>query len=166
MAAGRVSTSRHRRQPLAVEIVDRQRALAVPHRWLTRVCRWALEAEGVVEAGITLLLVDDAGIGTLHDRWLGDPRPTDVITFDLGAGDGSVIQGDIACSAETAVREAAHYGWPARCELAYYAIHGVLHLTGYDDRRGNDRRAMRAREREVFAAIGLPVPPRLRRRRP
>lgn len=166
MAAVSSPTSRQRQPPVIVEIVDRQSVLAVPRRWLTRVCRWALEAEGVASAELTLLLVDDGGIGALHERWLGDPRPTDVITFDLGEGIPGAIRGDIACSAETAVREATHYGWPPRCELAYYVIHGVLHLTGYDDRRGDDRRAMRAREREVCAAIGLPAPPRLRRRRP
>ena len=110
-----------------------------------------------------LLLVDDAAIAALHGRWLGDGSPTDVITFDLGAGAG--LCGDIACSTETAVREAARFGWPARYELAYYAIHGLLHLAGYDDRDVAPRRAMRKREREVFAALGLPAPPRRTRRR-
>lgn len=147
-----------------VEIVDRQRVWAAPRAWLSAVCRRALAAERVPRATITLLLVDDAGIAALHDRWLGDPSPTDVITFDLGDGDG--LTGDIACSTETAVREAARYGWSPRYELAYYMIHGLLHLTGYDDRVVARRRAMRARERAVFAALGLPVPPRRRPRRP
>jgi probable rRNA maturation factor len=152
--------------PVDIQVVDRQRCLTVPRRWLARICRWALEAEGVARAEVTLLLVDDAGIAALHERWLDDPRPTDVITFDLGGDRGTGLQGDIACSVETAVREADGFGWQPRYELAYYAIHGLLHLSGYDDRRGDDRRAMRAREREVCAAIGLPLPPRRRRRRP
>jgi probable rRNA maturation factor len=53
-------------------------------------------------------------------------------------------------------------GWTPRQELAYYVIHGVLHLTGYDDREPVDRRAMRARERAVMKACGLPAPPRTR----
>lgn len=151
---------------LAVAVVDRQRRIALPRRWLARIGRWALEVEGVVEADVTVLLVDDAQIASLHGRWLGDPTPTDVITFDLGDGRSGAVRGDIACSVETAAREARRFGWEIRHELAYYVVHGVLHLTGYDDRREGERRAMRRREREVFATIGLPVPPRQPSRRP
>ncbi|MFM7522321.1 MAG: rRNA maturation RNase YbeY [Planctomycetota bacterium] len=156
-AGSRPSPRRH-----VVEIVDRQRVWSVPRAWLSRVCRRALAEEGVARATITLVFVDDAGIAALHDRWLGDPTPTDVITFDLG--DGDRLCGDIACSTETALREAARYGWSARHELAYYMIHGLLHLTGYDDHAVARRRAMRARERAVFAALDLPAPPRRSRR--
>jgi probable rRNA maturation factor len=57
------------------------------------------------------------------------------------------------------------FGWTPRQEVAYYVIHGLLHLTGYDDLTVADRRAMRARERAVMRAIGMPAPPRTRSRR-
>ena len=65
-------------------------------------------------------------------------------------------------STETARRMARAVGWTPRQELAYYIVHGVLHLTGYDDHTAADRRQMRARERAVMKACGLPVPPRTR----
>jgi probable rRNA maturation factor len=54
---------------------------------------------------------------------------------------------------------ARELGWQPRHELAYYVVHGILHLAGYDDHDPADRRAMRARERVLMLAAGLPAPP-------
>jgi probable rRNA maturation factor len=126
--------------------------------------RSALIAEGIEQAEIGIILVDDRRIAAVHRRWLGLAGPTDVITFDLSAGppEASVLAGDIVVSTETARRMARAVGWTPRQELAYYIVHGVLHLTGYNDHTAADRRQMRARERAVMKACGLPVPPRTR----
>jgi probable rRNA maturation factor len=113
-----------------------------------------------------VLVLDDRGIARLHEQWLGIAGPTDVITFDLSdAARPGVLHGDIAVSAETARRTARELGWQPRHELAYYVVHGVLHLSGYDDHDPADRRAMRARERVLMQAAGLPAPPSSRGRR-
>jgi probable rRNA maturation factor len=89
-----------------------------------------------------------------------------VITFDLSdAARPGILHGDIAVSAETARRTARELGWQSRHELAYYVVHGILHLSGYDDHDPADRRAMRARERVLMQAAGLPAPPSSRSRR-
>jgi probable rRNA maturation factor len=143
-----------------IEIADRQRILAIDRRWLARVVDRALVAAGVVRAEIGVLLVDDTAIARLHDRWLGLPGATDVLTFDLSDGGATdVLHGDIAVSTATARRVARELGWQPRHEVAYYVVHGLLHLAGSDDRTAADRRAMRARERVVMAAAGLPRPP-------
>ena len=147
----------------SVGITDRQKILRIAKPWLERLVKRAVAAEGIEQAEIGILLVDDRRIAKLHAEWFDDPTPTDVITFDLSAGD--VLAGDIAVSTETARRMAREVGWAPRQELAYYVVHGILHLTGYDDRAAADRRAMRARERAVMKAIGLPVPPRTPSRR-
>lgn len=146
-----------------IDITDRQKIIRIGAPWLARLVGRALAAEGVEQAEIGILLVDDKRIAKVHDEWLGDPTPTDVITFDL-AGKGGPLQGDIVVSTETAKRMARECGWTPRQEVAYYVIHGLLHLTGYDDRAADDRRAMRARERAVMRAIGMPAPPRSRSR--
>jgi len=148
---------------ISVEIASRQRILVVDPTWLARIVRTALGAAGIRRAEIGVRLVDDAGIARLHERWLGIPGPTDVITFDLAAG-GDGLHGDIAASTETARRLARELGWQPRHELAYYVIHGLLHLTGEDDHTPADRRRMRSRERSLMAAAGLPSPPATRRR--
>ena len=153
------------RPTLVVDVSDRQSLLRVSARGLERLVRSALIAEGVEQAEIGVILVDDRRIAAVHRRWLGLAGPTDVITFDLSAGsagppEAGVLAGDIVVSTETARRMARAVGWTPRQELAYYIVHGVLHLTGYNDHTAADRRQMRARERAVMKACGLPVPPR------
>ena len=87
--------------------------------------------------------------GAPGDRAAGPPR-------------ARVLTGDIVVSTETARRMARAVGWTPRQELAYYIVHGLLHLTGYDDQTSAECRQMRARERAVMKACGLPVPPRTR----
>jgi probable rRNA maturation factor len=145
---------------ISVEVVNRQKVVAVDAAWLERVVRRAVTAIGAEPALITVLVVDDRRIATLHDRWLGIPGPTDVLTFDLSAGGAAGLAGDIAASAETARRVARELGWQARHELAYYVVHGLLHLAGEDDVTPGERRRMRRRERAVMASAGLPTPPR------
>jgi probable rRNA maturation factor len=73
---------------------------------------------------ICLVLVSDARIAALHDEFMRDPAPTDVITFH---------HGEIVISAETARREARARGLPLPAEIARYAVHGLLHLAGWSD---------------------------------
>jgi len=148
-----------------VTVANRQRRVRVAGPWLERIVRRALAAEGVENAEISILIVDDRRIGRLHGEWLGDPSPTDVITFPLSSAGSDVLAGDIVVSAETALRRGREFGWTPREELAYYVIHGLLHLTGHDDGASGPRRAMRARERAVMRAAGLATPPRRARRR-
>jgi len=163
----RTPTPRRPARPLAdivVEISNHQRIVAIDRRWLRDLVRQAVAAIGAEHAEIGLAILDDAGIADLHDRWMGLPDPTDVITFDL-AGPGCVgLHGDIAVSAETARRVARELAWQPRHELAYYIVHGLLHLAGEDDLDPAARRRMRMRERQIMAAIRLPTPPRGRRR--
>lgn len=148
------------RPAVGVTIADRQRRVKLDRRWLEGVVRRAVVVLGPPAAEIGLLLVDDAGIADLHEQWLGLAGPTDVITFDLSTPVDPGLHGDIAISVETARRLARELGWQTRHEAAYYAIHGLLHLAGEDDHDPARRRRMRARERAVMAAIGLPRPPR------
>ena len=145
---------------ISVAVVNRQKTMAVDAAWLERVVRRAVAAIGAEAAEITVLVADDRRIATLHDRWMGIPGPTDVLTFDLAAAGADGLTGDIVVSAETARRVARELGWQPRHELAYYVVHGLLHLAGEDDGTPGERRRMRRRERAVMAAVGLPAPPR------
>jgi probable rRNA maturation factor len=145
--------------PITVEVGNRQRAMAVNVAWLERIARQAVTAIGVAAAEISVLVVDDRRIAALHAKWMRNPEPTDVLTFDLGSDPPSRLAGDIVVSGETARRLARELGWQARQELAYYLVHGLLHLAGYDDLTPGERRRMRKAERVVMVAVGLPVPP-------
>ena len=148
---------------VTVTVANRQRFVRFAAPWLRRIVRRALAAEGVDRAEISILVVDDRRISRLHGEWFGDPSPTDVITFPLSAPGPGALEGDIVVSAETARRRGREFGWTPTEELAYYVIHGLLHLTGHDDTSPGTRRA---RERAVMRAAGLAAPPRRATRRP
>lgn len=157
------SAARPHRRPahgIEVHVEDRQSAVRISSTRLVRMVRKVLAEEGVLAAEIGVRIVGDRAMAALNRRWLAHEGPTDVITFPLSAPGEPMLLGDIAVSGETARRVAREIGWPARHELAYYVVHGLLHLAGYDDRVPADRRAMRARERRVMLAAGLPTPPR------
>jgi probable rRNA maturation factor len=153
-------------EAVVIDIVDRQRFVTVGAAWLAGVVGMAAARQGIDRAEISVLLVGDRRMAAVHEEWLGIPGPTDVITFDLAGNGppGAHLAGDIIVSTETARRAARELGWPARCEVAYYVIHGLLHLSGHDDLDPVARRSMRARERVLLRAAGLPAPPRSRPR--
>ncbi|MBJ7326745.1 MAG: rRNA maturation RNase YbeY [Chthoniobacterales bacterium] len=91
--------------------------------------------------GITIVLVSDRRIAELHTRFMGDPAPTDVITFQ---------HGEIVVSAETARREARLRGLPVPREIALYAVHGLLHLAGWSDQCRSDAAEMRAAQEKIL----------------
>ena len=117
-------------------------------------------------AVISVALVDDARIAELNRRHLAHDGPTDVLAFDLRDHPGHHVppgndaferepEGDIVISVETAVREARRRGHGADAEVALYAVHGALHLLGYDDHRDRDAARMHALGDEILASVGL-----------
>jgi probable rRNA maturation factor len=118
----------------------------------------ALAHGGRAGLEISVAFVDDAGIAELHGRWLGDPTPTDVLSFDLGA-DQPGPAGEVIVSAERAAEVAGERGLDPVRELALYVVHGTLHLCGFDDRAPAERARMRAAESEVLAALGYAAAP-------
>ena len=130
---------------------------------LEQLVRRALVSEGISRAEIGVVLVDDVRIAALHKQWLNKSGPTDVLTFNLSDSTRDApLQGDIVVSTETARSCSRRFGSTPRQELIFYVLHGLLHLTGYDDTTPAQSRAMRARERSLMRAIGLPCPQRSR----
>ncbi len=115
----------------------------------------ALDESGVfpVPAGeLSIAILDFAEMGALHERFFDDPSPTDVITFDGEVALGEA--GEICVCADVARDYAAAHGRELVGELALYLVHGYLHLAGFDDRTAEDRRRMRAAEREAMEILG------------
>lgn len=109
-------------------------------------------------AKLNVALVDDEHIATLNERHLGHSGPTDVLTFDLvddDADKAAGIEGEVVISVETAAREALARGHTLDAELALYAVHGTLHLLGYDDHNEKNAACMHAMEDDILTEIGL-----------
>ncbi len=107
---------------------------------------------GQPDLALSIVLVDEPYLTDLHSRFLQDPTPTDVISFDLGPGPGP--QGEVYVSVDRAQEVVQARGGSVQAEIALYVVHGVLHLCGFDDRNGEDRKAMRAAERSVLSGLG------------
>ena len=67
--------------------------------------------------------------------------------------------GDIVISLPTAARQARSAGWPLEDEVVLLAVHGLLHLLGYDDATAPEAARMRDISAEVLAAAGIALPP-------
>ena len=91
---------------------------------------------------ISVLIVSDRKIASLHRQFMNESGPTDVITFQ---------HGEIFISAETARRNARRFGNKVAPELRLYVVHGLLHLRGFDDRDEASARKMQIVQRKILA---------------
>jgi probable rRNA maturation factor len=135
-----------------LDVVDRARP-RTPRPFLARVVRAALAHGGRPAMPVALLLTGDREIGRLHAEFLGDPSPTDVISFAVDDG------AEIVVSVDTARRVAKQKGHAARAEVALYVVHGLLHVMGWDDVRPRLREQMRAAEAAIMRSLGLAYAP-------
>jgi probable rRNA maturation factor len=117
------------------------------------------------EAELAVMLTDDSGIRTLNSNWRGIDKPTNVLSFPAlppgGAGgpdDAPRMLGDIAIAYETTRREADDEQKPFDHHLSHLAVHGFLHLIGYDHEKDDDAEAMESLETEILAQLGIPDP--------
>ena len=120
------------------------------------------DLDDMTEVDITI--VDDEEIHQLNRNYRNVDRPTDVLSFALDEDDedepelleGQLhLLGDIIISAETATRQAEEFGHGLEREIVYLAVHGLLHLLGYDHMVEEDKVIMRAKEEEALRAINL-----------
>ena len=132
------------------EPVDRFRP-RTERAFVERVVAAVRDHVGRPELEVSLLLTDDAEIARLHDEFLGDPTPTDVMSFEMDDG------AEVVVSVETARRVAKQNGTAMRAEVALYIVHGLLHTVGFDDKDAEQRVRMRAAERAILDRLGLDV---------
>lgn len=148
-----------------IDIVNRQDLLPCDEPGLRRALTHVLIQEGVQEAEISVALVDDLEIHRVNREFLDHDSPTDVISFLLSEPPpnrpqspwpaGFPLEGELVISVSTAARDASQHGWSPGAELILYAVHGMLHLCGYDDLTDDARPLMRIRERELVTELGL-----------
>ncbi len=100
--------------------------------------RHVLRAEGVAEGEVSVALVGDGEITALNREWLDHDWATDVISFNLN-GPGEPPLGDVYLGVEQAARQAAELGADPGEELLRLAVHGTLHVLGYEHPEGADR---------------------------
>ena len=95
----------------------------------------------VLPSEVEITLLGEAAIAKVHGEFLDDPTPTDVITFKYG---------EILIGVPVAAANARKFRYPVDHEVALCAIHGLLHLLGYDDLTEKERVIMHARQEEIL----------------
>ena len=119
---------------------------------LAGVCRYVLDSLDVSPlAELSVLCVDVDYMATLHERWMGEKGPTDVLAFPMDELDtarpddpdpGPALLGDVVLCPAVAVRQARAAGHSTADELLLLATHGVLHLLGYDHMEPEEEKEM------------------------
>lgn len=137
-----------------VTISDRQSTVSLSAPRIRHVVVATLHQSGVKDAQISVALVGDDAIHVLNRRHLAHDYPTDVLSFVL-SGPAEPLEAEVVVSTDTALREAARFGWDVAAEVCLYVVHGVLHACGHDDHTPAGRAAMRRAERAVLKKFGL-----------
>ena len=120
-----------------------------------------LKEEGMPEVDVDVLLTDDIQIQELNLQYRNFDKPTDVLSFSLreSLGDEPAVPelneapihlGDVAISIDTATKQAALHGVSLEQELSLLAVHGILHLLGYEDETFEGAAEMRSREKDIL----------------
>jgi probable rRNA maturation factor len=105
---------------------------------------------------VTVVVTTDRRIRRLNRTWRGMDKTTDVLSFPAGDDPGPARHlGDLVISRETAARQARNEGHSLATELRVLALHGLLHLLGYDHERDSGR--MARIERRLRRQGGLPA---------
>jgi probable rRNA maturation factor len=126
-------------------------------RW-RQLARAVLIAEGVTMGELTVLFVDEQTITDLHELHMGDPSPTDVLSFPLDAEAGieasiddvPLLLGDVVVCPAVAMRNAPDHAGSIIDELALLVVHGTLHVLGHDHADLEQEHKMQSRERELL----------------
>jgi probable rRNA maturation factor len=148
----------------AVTITSRQRTLWIDVRYVRLIVGWLLdELWPAVGLDLGVCFVRSLEITGLNESFLQHKGPTDVITFNYSGPDQIVeperraLHGEIFICVDEALVQARRFHTAWQSELVRYIVHGMLHLSGYDDRHAADRRRMKRAEdqwlRRVVAAF-------------
>ncbi|PYZ94253.1 rRNA maturation RNase YbeY [Salipaludibacillus keqinensis] len=147
-----------------IDIIDETEALSAEEKTLvSTVLESALVEEKVrEESELSVTFVSDERIRELNRDYRDKDQPTDVLSFALNEDEGEILNegmpnliGDIVISIPRAKEQAKDYGHDFKRELCFLAVHGFLHLIGYDHESEKNETAMFTKQEEILTKHGL-----------
>ena len=121
--------------------------------------RYLRRAHGLAGSGLrelSVAVVGDAMMGRLHEQFMGIKGPTDVLSFEMETDKRRrVVGGEVVVCLPEAARQAKRRGIEVRRELLLYAVHGMLHLSGFDDRTERKYQEMHRMEDKILKELGV-----------
>jgi probable rRNA maturation factor len=133
---------------------------------IEKLLNYAAQVENVQdEAEVSVTFVDNEKIREINRDYRGKDKATDVISFALEEmGDGEIeivgvdmppVLGDIIISVPKAREQAEEYGHSLMRELGFLAVHGFLHLLGYDHETEEEEKEMFSKQKQILEEFGL-----------
>jgi len=136
---------------ITVQVLNAHGSRRAPRTQMMRAADAALRGEGVRNACIGIVCLNDRQCRQLNRKFLGHDYTTDVLSFPLETS--PVLEGEVYVNLDRARQQAGDFGVRPLHELARLVIHGTLHLTGYDDRTPRQAARMHAREDRVLVRL-------------
>jgi probable rRNA maturation factor len=141
--------------------INNESGLEADSAGLVRLATFALDQLRIHPlAELSILLVDEDTMSAYHQKYLGEPGPTDVLSFpmdELRPPDDEEeppagLLGDIVLCPVVTARQAREHGRSADAEAEYLLVHGLLHLLGYDHAEPDERDEMLSLTDKIIAA--------------
>ena len=155
---------------MSIEVLNESGAPVEEHA-LVQLARHVLDRMGIhPQAELVISLVTVDAMAALHEKWMGDPTPTDVLAFPMDelrppqddAEPDPGLLGDVVLCPAVAATQAVEHKRTMEQELDLLCTHGILHLLGYDHAEPEEHQAMFALQDQLLAAWQRPPPrPRL-----
>jgi len=155
---------------VTIDIVN-ESGVAVDETALAAVARYSLDRLRIHPlAELSVLIVDEVAMTELHERWMGEPGPTDVLSFPMDElrppspvggtsarggddpGPDPALLGDVVLCPPVAVVQARQAGHSMQAELELLTVHGILHLLGYDHADPEEEAEMFGLQGELLTA--------------
>jgi probable rRNA maturation factor len=149
---------------VSVEVAN-ESGLPVDALRLVGVARHVLDAMRIHPlAELSILLVDEGEMAVLHERWMDEPGPTDVLSFpmdelrpgrvdvEVDEDDDAGMLGDVVLCPSIAEKQGEAAGHSMQSELELLCTHGILHLLGFDHAEPADEKQMFGLQRDLLVA--------------
>lgn len=151
---------------LAIDFLDETETLEDQTlQFVERILQHAATEEDISAAELSVSFVTNDMIQGINKEYRGKDAPTDVISFameEMGEGEMEVVGalvprmlGDIIISIDRTKEQAADYGHSFERELGFLAVHGFLHLLGYDHIAKEDETKMFAKQEAILSTLGI-----------
>jgi len=129
------------------------------YNYLKKVLKRTLKEEKVGNASFSVIFVGSEEIHKLNKEYRGIDKETDVISFALEDADDKTCKirmlGDIYISIPRMQKQAEEYGHSEKRELSFLAVHGLLHLLGYDHMEKEDEKVMFELQERILNEAGI-----------
>lgn len=151
---------------LTIDFMDDTESLKkTDMQFVEKVLQHAASEEDIEDAEVSVSFVTDDRIREINREYRDKDQPTDVISFAMEeAGEGELaihdsgeprVLGDIIISLDRTKEQAVDYGHSFERELGFLAVHGFLHLLGYDHMNENDEKKMFAKQDVILSSLGI-----------